>query len=210
MENKLLNKTPQVQSIILNDVHLSLKSQSGKVNILRGINLNLLQGSAISIVGSSGCGKSTLISVIAGLEKPNKGDVTIQGTNIIPLNENELAKFRKNNLGIIFQSFHLIPSMTALENVALPLELNGIKYSKQIALELLEEVGLKERVKHFPVQLSGGEQQRVALARAFSTKPKLILADEPTGNLDSNTGSNIIDILFRLREKENITLVFAT
>lgn len=194
----------------LDRLNLQLPSAGGNVHILKDISLELPAGKTISVVGPSGSGKTTLLMLLAGLEKPTSGTVTINGTDLGALSEDELADFRRDNLGIIFQNFHLIPTMDALENVAIPLELAGKKDAFAIAQAALESVGLKERARHYSGQLSGGEQQRVALARAFAPQPKLILADEPTGNLDAETGKKVMDILFDLSRKNNMTLILIT
>ncbi|MBH66764.1 MAG: hypothetical protein CMM58_00260 [Rhodospirillaceae bacterium] len=197
-------------SILLRDVKLDLKSGAGLVNILRGINLEITNGSTVSIVGPSGAGKSTLMMVIAGIEATTSGHVNILNADFSGLNEDELALFRRDNIGIVFQAFHLIPTMTALENVALPLELARDRTSIEKAKLSLSQVELLERAEHYPAQLSGGEQQRVAIARAFVTKPKILLADEPTGNLDQKTGKAAIDLLFKLQSVNRTTLVLVT
>ncbi len=196
--------------INLSDIHLTLKSDAGPVNILRGIDLTVQQGETIGIVGPSGSGKSTLMSIMAGLEHPTSGSVQIAGEHLENLGEDALARFRRASIGIVFQSFHLIPTMTALENVAIPLELAGEKEAFSVAASRLEAVGLADRATHYPAQLSGGEQQRVALARALSTSPKILLADEPTGNLDGKTGDIIVDLMFQLHEREGTTMVLIT
>jgi putative ABC transport system ATP-binding protein len=194
----------------LQDVHLTLKAQSGPVQILRGVSLSALSGEAIGIVGPSGSGKTSLLMVIAGLEAVTSGHISVAGTNLSGRSEEALAKFRRDNIGIIFQSFHLIPTMTALENVAVPLEFKGDDEAMNRARDGLIRVGLEHRLTHYPGQLSGGEQQRVAIARAVSSGAKILLADEPTGNLDQETGSNIIDLLFEMKARENATLFLVT
>lgn len=196
--------------ISLTDVHLTLASAAGPVDILRGVNFSAQAGEAIGIVGPSGSGKSTLISVIAGLERPNSGQVNVSKHNLNTLDEDALALFRRTNVGIIFQSFHLVPTMTALDNIAIPLELAKKADAAQKAQDALALVGLKGRAHHYPAQLSGGEQQRVAIARAFIIRPAIILADEPTGNLDSETSASIMDVLFMMREQNNTTLILIT
>ena len=198
------------QSIELSDVHLTLTSRAGPVDILRGVSLAVPQGQSTAIVGPSGSGKTSLLMVMAGLERATRGGIKIHGCDIGSLNEDDLAVLRGAEIGIVFQSFHLVPTMTALENVALPLELAGGADAFGVARGLLDEVGLGVRADHFPAEMSGGEQQRVAIARALSRKPKLILADEPTGNLDGKTGKQIVDLLFGLRERFNATLVLVT
>lgn len=196
--------------IDIDDVHLTLTSRAGAVNILRGVSLQAEAGQSVAIVGPSGSGKTSLLMVTAGLERPTRGRIAIAGREIQALGEDDLAVFRGAEMGIVFQSFHLVPTMTAIENVALPLELAGADGAFDIARGLLDEVGLGPRVDHFPAELSGGEQQRVAIARALSRKPRLILADEPTGNLDGKTGRQIVDLLFSLRERMDATLVLVT
>jgi putative ABC transport system ATP-binding protein len=196
--------------IRLDGVHLELASRAGIVKILRGISLSLPQGQSIAIIGPSGSGKTSLLMVTAGLERANAGSVMIRGQELTNLGEDALAVVRGRDLGIVFQSFHLVPTMTALENVALPMELAGEANAFERAQELLTDVGLAERAQHFPSELSGGEQQRVAIARALSRNPPIILADEPTGNLDTRTGKQIIDLLFGLRAKMDATLVMVT
>jgi len=196
--------------IELRDVRLTLPSGAGPVDILRGIDLDVRQGATVGLVGPSGSGKSTLLAVIAGLERPTSGEVTVAGQRLERLNEDALAAFRRDNVGIVFQSFHLIPTMTALENVAIPLELAGLDDAFERAADGLAAVGLEHRLTHYPAQLSGGEQQRVALARAVSCRPRLLLADEPTGNLDGATGEAIIELLFQLHDSVDSTLILIT
>ncbi len=199
------------ESIIrLEDIHLTLTSRAGPVDILRGVTLKIAAGQSTAIVGPSGSGKTSLLMVVAGLERATRGKVVLNGHDITSMSEDDMAVLRGRDAGIVFQSFHLVPTMTAVENVALPLELAGIADADATARRLLTEVGLASRVDHFPAELSGGEQQRVAIARALSRTPPLILADEPTGNLDGKTGKQIIDILFGMREKFNATLVLVT
>ena len=196
--------------IQLNGIHLTLNSLAGPVNILRGIDLHVPKGQAVGMIGASGSGKSTLMSVIAGLEKPTSGEVLVDGQNITHMDEDALALFRRGRVGIVFQSFHLIPTMTALENVAVPLELLGVDNAFDQAAAELDVVGLTDRLDHYPSQLSGGEQQRVALARALAPDPVLLLADEPTGNLDAATGQSIVDLMFSLHDRRDTTLVLIT
>ncbi|NIQ95476.1 MAG: ABC transporter ATP-binding protein [Desulfuromonadales bacterium] len=196
--------------IEIRDLHLSLTGGAGPVNILRGVDLQVTAGETVSIVGSSGAGKTTLLMVLAGLESPNQGVLKVAGVDIAELDEDQLARFRRRHVGIVFQSFHLIPTMTALENVALPLEFSGADRALEQAADALDATGLADRVSHFPGELSGGEQQRVALARAFVTRPALILADEPTGNLDQLTGEKVMDSLFGLHRQFNTTLILVT
>ena len=196
--------------IRLRDIHLTLNSNAGPVDILRGIDLDVEAGEALGLIGPSGSGKSTLLMVIAGLEGVTEGGVTVAGEDLRTMSEDDLARFRSGNVGIVFQSFHLIPTMTALENVAVPLEFKGVGDAFAQARNHLERVGLGHRLDHYPGQLSGGEQQRVAIARALSAGARLILADEPTGNLDQSTGAQIIELLFDLQRDSNVTLVLVT
>jgi putative ABC transport system ATP-binding protein len=197
-------------AIALAGVNLSLGQGPARVHILKGIDLNIGSGEAIGLVGPSGSGKSTLLMVMAGLERADAGTVTVAGEELGRLNEDALARFRGRNVGIVFQSFHLIPTMTALENVAVPLELAGVADANERARDELESVGLGERIHHYPAQLSGGEQQRVAVARALAPNPAILVADEPTGNLDEDTGRQIVDLLFAGHEKRGTTLVLVT
>jgi len=196
--------------ILLDDVRLKLASAAGEVNILNGVSLRVEAGETVSLVGPSGSGKSTLMMVIGGLERPSAGRVAVAGTDLGGLGEDRLARFRRDRVGIVFQNFHLVPTMTALENVAMPLELAGARGAFAAAEAGLNAVGLEHRLLHYPGQLSGGEQQRVALARAFAARPQLLLADEPTGNLDTATGRRIIELLFRLRAEHGTTLLLIT
>jgi putative ABC transport system ATP-binding protein len=196
--------------IELRDVHVTLGSAAGPVKILRGIDLEVAAGSSVSVVGPSGSGKSTLLAVVGGIERPTAGSVRVDGQAFGELDEDRLAVFRGREIGILFQSFHLIPTMTALENVAVPLELAGARDAFAEAAARLAEVGLSARAEHYPGQLSGGEQQRTALARALSNHPKLLLADEPTGNLDRNTGREIVELLFRVQRQRDMTLLLIT
>ncbi len=196
--------------LTLDTITLSLTSEAGPVDILRGISLDVPDGEAVGLVGPSGSGKSTLLMVIAGLERPTGGRVVVADQDLGALSEDGLALFRRDNLGIVFQSFHLVPTMTALENVAIPLELAGRRDAFDRARTELDAVGLSHRLGHYPSQLSGGEQQRVALARAVAGEPRLILADEPTGNLDGQTGGQIVDLLFGLHRRVGATLVLIT
>ncbi|MDG2286077.1 MAG: ABC transporter ATP-binding protein [Alphaproteobacteria bacterium] len=194
----------------LRDVQLNLRSAAGEVNILRGISLDINAGDMVGIVGPSGAGKSTLMMLIGGLESASSGQVMVAGRDLSALDEDALAEFRRDNVGIVFQAFRLIPTMTAMENVAIPLELAGEENAFEKARESLGRVGLADRVEHYPDQLSGGEQQRVAIARAFVSKPALLLADEPTGNLDRATGDEVVELLFDLRARHGTTLVLIT
>ena len=196
--------------IELADIHLTLASAAGAVNILRGVDLAVHRGESVAVVGPSGSGKSTMMMIVAGLEKPTSGAVRVAGRDLAAMDEDALALFRRESVGIVFQSFHLIPAMTAIENVAIPLEFAGRRDAFDRARAALESVGLGHRLNHYPGQLSGGEQQRVALARAVATEPAVILADEPTGNLDAASGAAIIDLLFTLRARCNSTLLLIT
>ncbi|MEM6478194.1 MAG: ABC transporter ATP-binding protein [Pseudomonadota bacterium] len=194
----------------LEDVSLSLKGNAGMVDILHAISLDVVAGETLALVGPSGSGKSSLLMVMGGLERATGGTIKALGEDLSALSEDELARFRRDHMGVVFQSFHLIPTMTALENVAVPLELGGVSDAFERAEAELEAVGLSHRMGHFPSQMSGGEQQRVALARAAAPRPKLLLADEPTGNLDGSNGAAITDLLFGLRERHGATLVLVT
>ena len=196
--------------ISLKSVSLTLDSRAGPVSILNGVALDVARGQSVAIVGPSGSGKTSLLMVLAGLERATSGEVNIAGHDFQSLGEDELARVRGETIGIVFQSFHLVPTMTALENVALPLEFAGRSNADRIARDRLDEVGLTHRLDHYPAQLSGGEQQRVALARALSIEPTLLLADEPTGNLDGRTGRGVVDLLFKLKEDRDATLILVT
>ncbi len=197
-------------AVAMRGVDLSLGRGAARVHILRNVGLTIAKGEAVGIVGASGSGKSTLLMIMAGLERPDRGDVEIDGVRLGGLNEDALARFRGARVGIVFQSFHLIPTMTALENVAAPLELGGAPDALARARAELAQMGLADRAGHYPAQLSGGEQQRVALARALSPNPSLLIADEPTGNLDEATGRAIMDIIFDLPARRGATLVLVT
>lgn len=194
----------------IENLHLSLVGGAGRVNILRGIDLRVDAAETLSIVGPSGAGKTSLLMVLSGLENADSGQLRVSGVDLRQLDEDGLARFRRLQVGIVFQSFHLVPTMTALENVALPLEFAGVDDAFEQAAKALAATGLAERQAHFPGQLSGGEQQRVALARAFVAKPKLILADEPTGNLDRETGAMVMELLFGLQQEFGTTLILVT
>jgi len=196
--------------IDLKDVHLTLSSRAGSVDILRGVSLAIAAGETVGLVGPSGSGKSTLLMVMTGLERATSGAVRIAGHDFMALGEDALARIRGARIGIVFQSFHLVPTLTALENVALPLEFLGRPDAAERAAEVLQAVGLSHRLDHFPAQLSGGEQQRVAIARALGPNPKILFADEPTGNLDARTGEQIMDLLFALHKRLGTTLVLIT
>jgi putative ABC transport system ATP-binding protein len=206
----MTSASPDAPAISLAGVNLSLGQGPARVHILKDIDLDIGTGEAIGLVGPSGSGKSTLLMVMAGLERPDSGTVTVAGASLDRLGEDELARFRGRNVGIVFQSFHLIPTMTALENVALPLELAGAADAFDRAEAELRAVGLGHRLDHVPAQLSGGEQQRVALARAVVSRPEILLADEPTGNLDAANGAAVMDLLFDLRDRHGATLIMVT
>jgi putative ABC transport system ATP-binding protein len=198
------------KAIVLQDIDLSLGRGAARVHVLQGISLGIRRGEAVGLVGPSGSGKSTLLMTMAGLERPDSGRVVVDGTDLSRLDEDALARFRGRRIGIVFQSFHLVPTMTALENVALPLELADERDAFERAAAELRAVGLSERLHHYPAQLSGGEQQRVAIARAIVANPAILVADEPTGNLDENTGESIVDLLFALKRDRGATLVLVT
>jgi putative ABC transport system ATP-binding protein len=203
-------KSHTAPAVAVDGVELSLGTGRARVHILKQVSLEIAAGEAVGLIGPSGSGKSTLLMVMAGLERPDAGKVRVAGRDLGELSEDELARFRGRNIGIVFQSFHLIPTMTALENVVVPLELAGRADAFERAKFELEGVGLGSRFHHYPAQLSGGEQQRVALARALAPMPALLLADEPTGNLDEATGREIMDLLFAKREEHKSTLVIVT
>src|SRR6187397_692802 len=204
------NNSQAGPAIALAGVNLSLGQGAARVHILKDIDLHIGNGEAIGLVGPSGSGKSTLLMVMAGLERADSGNVTVAGENLCALDEDTLAQFRGRHVGIVFQSFHLIPTMTALENVAVPLELAGHADAAARAAQELTSVGLGDRLHHYPTQLSGGEQQRVALARALAPDPSILVADEPTGNLDESTGKQIVDLLFTKHAERGMTLVLVT
>lgn len=196
--------------ISVKHVSMVLPAAGRSVRILEDVSLTIPVKQTVAIVGPSGSGKSTLLGLMAGLDRPTSGSIELDGTDITPLSENRMARFRREKVGYIFQSFHLIPTLTALENVAVSLELNGDRHAAGRAADLLAAVGLSDRMEHYPVQLSGGEQQRVAVARAFACRPPILLADEPTGNLDSATGAQVIDLLLWLHRDHGTTLVLVT
>jgi putative ABC transport system ATP-binding protein len=194
----------------LQDIHLNYKTESTAVEVIRGVSLKINSNESVAIVGKSGSGKTSLIMLIAGLECPNSGKIIFEGEDISQYSEDRLAVIRKRKIGIVFQSFYLIPNYTALENVSLVLEINKVPDAKKKSMELLEQLGLKDRINHFPSQLSGGEQQRVAIARSIVLNPKLILADEPSGNLDSENSKLIMSLLFKYCKQNGSSLVLVT
>ena len=196
--------------IEVSNISKQVTTTEGSLSILQGINLSLASGESLAIVGPSGSGKSTLLGILAGLDLPSEGSVSLNGQNITAMDEEGRAAVRARTVGFVFQSFHLLPGLTALENVALPLELQGDKEALKTAAYYLQRVGLDHRTTHYPRQLSGGEQQRVAVARAFACRPTILFADEPTGNLDTGTGEKINDLLFDLNKEEGTTLVLVT
>ena len=204
------NPTTTSPLVALGDVRLTLPSAAGPVEILRGISLTIAAGETLALLGPSGSGKTSLLMVVAGLERPSAGRVELAGHDLGALDENGLARLRRRHIGIVFQSFHLIPTMTALENAAIPLELAGERDAFAAATAALDQVGLGHRLSHYPGQLSGGEQQRVAIARAFAAGPQLLLADEPTGNLDGETGRAVMDCLFAEHARRGTALLLIT
>ena len=196
--------------ISLQNVSLTLKGNAGNVNIIKNISLNIDQGESIGLIGPSGSGKSSLLMLAGGLERASSGEIEILGQVITEMSEDKLSRLRRNNVGVVFQSFHLIPTLTALENVATPLEISFSKNPNKHAIMALDRVGLSHRAGHYPSQLSGGEQQRVALARAYVSNPKILLADEPTGNLDEENTKAIVDLLFEIKNENDTTLILVT
>mgnify|MGYP005671442737 FL=1 len=205
-----MNNKSEKYIIELENVHVSLKSNVETVNVLKGINLKILEDNSISIMGESGAGKSTLAMTIAGLELISNGKIFFKGSPIHNLKEDELANYRSKNVGIIFQSFNLLPSMTALENVNLPNQISGVLIDDKKGIDLLKSVGLKNRLNHYPHQLSGGEQQRVAIARSLISSPEIIIADEPTGNLDKRNSEEVMKLIFKLQSDFASTLILVT
>lgn len=196
--------------ITLSNVTKTVRSGSEDLTILDDVSIEIGDGEFVAIIGASGSGKSTLLGLIAGLDAPSSGSIVIDGADVTRMNEDGLASLRSEKIGFVFQSFHLIPSLTAFENVLIPMEIVGRRDAKQRAAELLEQVGLTNRGHHYPTELSGGEQQRVAIARAFANEPRILLADEPTGNLDSRNGSHIFELMTGLHKRHNVTLVLVT
>jgi putative ABC transport system ATP-binding protein len=197
-------------SLTLNDIRKSFHQGDSEVAVLKGLNVTIEPGQIVSIVGQSGSGKSTLLSILAGLERADRGEILVDKVNLSPMTEQELTLFRAQNISIVFQQYHLIAHLTALENVALALEILKMENPKQRAEEALRELGLGHRLDHFPSQLSGGECQRVAIARALVVKPRILLADEPSGNLDTHTGDKVMDVFFEVVRKHNITTILVT
>jgi len=196
--------------LIVESLHRTYHTPAAPVEVLKGLNFEVAQSSSCAIVGPSGCGKTTLLGICAGLDYPDQGRVLLSGVDLFALSEDERSRLRAREIGFVFQSFQLIPSLTALENVMVPAELTGVHDPEPKARAMLERVGLQHRLHHYPVQLSGGEQQRVAIARAFSNQPSILFADEPTGNLDHRTGQTIVDLLFGLNHEQGTALVIVT
>ncbi len=207
MGNQSSNNVAVLQAV---GVSKEVSSPEGSLTILSDVSFSIAPGESVAIVGPSGAGKSTLLALLAGLDLPTKGNVVLDGTNLSNLDEDGRARMRAERVGFVFQSFHLVPSLNALENVMLPLELAGNDEPRRISLGIIDKVGLTDRWRHYPAQLSGGEKQRVAIARAFATEPAVLFADEPTGNLDSRTGSNIMELMFELNRNASTTLVLVT
>ena len=206
----LMKNENKKKLIELENIHVDLKSSFETINVLKGINLKIFKNESVGIIGESGAGKSTLIMCIAGLELISKGKILFNNLPIHNLKEDDLALYRSKNIGVIFQSFNLLPSMTALENVNLPIEISGNFKNNNMAMELLTAVGLKNRIFHYPHQLSGGEQQRVAIARSLISNPEILIADEPTGNLDKKNSEDVIKLLFQLKQDFGSTLILVT
>ena len=209
MTSKIKNENKK-KLIELENIHVDLKSSFETINVLKGINLKIFKNESVGIIGESGAGKSTLVMCIAGLELISKGKIFFKNSPIHNLNEDDLAIYRSKNIGVIFQAFNLLPSMTALENVNLPIEIAGSFKNNKMAIELLTAVGLKNRIFHYPHQLSGGEQQRVAIARSLISNPEILIADEPTGNLDKRNSEDVIKLLFKLKKDFGSTLILVT
>ena len=206
----LMKNENKKKLIELENIHVDLKSAFETINVLKGINLKIFKNESVGIIGESGAGKSTLVMCIAGLELISKGKIFFKNSPIHNLNEDDLAIYRSKNIGVIFQAFNLLPSMTALENVNLPIEIAGSFKNNKMAIELLTAVGLKNRIFHYPHQLSGGEQQRVAIARSLISNPEILIADEPTGNLDKKNSEDVIKLLFQLKKDFGSTLILVT
>lgn len=196
--------------LTVKDVVKGFRQGNTDIPVLRKVNFSLARGTTLAIVGKSGSGKSTLLSLIAGLDSPDSGSIQLSGTDMNSMSEKDLTQFRGREIGIVFQQFHLLPNLTAIENVSLPLEIQGLKKTRGTAESALEKVGLSKRINHFPHQLSGGEKQRVAIARSIIHKPRLLLADEPSGNLDNETGETVMEILFNLVTSQEMSMVLVT
>lgn len=207
MRNQTTNSDVVLEAI---KVSKQVSSPEGSLTILSDVSFRIVAGESVAVVGPSGAGKSTLLALLAGLDLPSEGYVVLNGANLSELTEDGRARVRAESVGFVFQSFHLVPSLNALENVMLPLELAGHSDAREAAHEIVKQVGLKDRWSHYPSQLSGGEKQRVAIARAFATEPAVLFADEPTGNLDSRTGANIMELMFELNRKSSTTLILVT
>ena len=207
MDNQSLSNTAVLEA---DGISKEVSSPEGHLTILSAVSFSISKGESVAVVGPSGAGKSTLLALLAGLDLPTKGHVELNGHNLGELDEDGRARIRAESVGFVFQSFHLVPSLNALENVMLPLELAGATDARSAAHAIIEQVGLSERWRHYPAQLSGGEKQRVAIARAFATEPAVLFADEPTGNLDSRTGGNIMNLMFELNQESSTTLVLVT
>jgi putative ABC transport system ATP-binding protein len=207
-----MNDDPASENVVLatKNVSKQVSSPEGGLTILSAVSFTINKGETVAIVGASGAGKSTLLALLAGLDLPTEGEIWLGGTNLTNLDEDGRAAVRAASVGFVFQSFHLVPSLNALENVMLPLELAGKNAPRQSAMNILQQVGLGERWSHYPAQLSGGEKQRVAIARAFATEPAVLFADEPTGNLDSRTGDHVMDLMFELNRESSTTLILVT
>ena len=212
VKNFRMNDDPASENVVLatKNVSKQVSSPEGGLTILSAVSFTINKGETVAIVGASGAGKSTLLALLAGLDLPTEGEIWLGGTNLTNLDEDGRAAVRAASVGFVFQSFHLVPSLNALENVMLPLELAGKKAPRQSAMNILQQVGLGERWSHYPAQLSGGEKQRVAIARAFATEPAVLFADEPTGNLDSRTGEHVMDLMFELNRESSTTLILVT
>ena len=207
MENQSPDNTAVLEA---HGISKQVSSPEGSLTILSDVSFRICAGESVAVVGPSGAGKSTLLALLAGLDLPTMGHVTLNGANLGELDEDGRARLRADNVGFVFQSFHLVPSLNALENVMLPLELAGAANAREVSHTIIDKVGLSERWRHYPAQLSGGEKQRVAIARAFATEPAVLFADEPTGNLDARTGANIMDLMFELNRTSSTTLILVT
>ena len=206
-----MQESEQAQTVLqARNVDKTVTGPSGSLTILKGVNLEVYAGEAVAIIGPSGSGKSTLLGLLAGLDQPSEGEVHLLNQSLGELDEDQCARLRAGKVGFVFQSFQLLPGLSALENVMLPMELAGNDNAEQLAADMLAEVGLSERARHHPLQMSGGEQQRVAIARAFVSRPSLLFADEPTGNLDADTGKRVIDLMFKLRSQQQTALILVT